>query len=129
MKKSKVLSAIMLVITLFLVLNNFVLAADPGSVWGDTMANDTDYNTAAYGKVKSIGNKIYSVISITATAVCVIVIIVLGLKYMMGSAEEKAEYKKTLLPYFIGAVFVLSATGIVNLLYNMFKGYTFFPDI
>ena len=36
-----------------------------------------------------------------------------GLKYMLGSVEEKAEYKKTLLYYLIGAVL---AFGIVNIL-------------
>ncbi|MEI3401230.1 MAG: hypothetical protein V8R51_02250 [Clostridia bacterium] len=36
----------------------------------------------------------------------VVILIILGIKYMMGSAEEKAEYKKTMIPYLIGAVSV-----------------------
>ena len=38
---------------------------------------------------------------------------------MMGSAEEKAEYKKTLLPYFIGAFFVFGAGVITTIIFNM----------
>ena len=34
------------------------------------------------------------------------------------SAEEKAEYKKTLLPYIIGAAFVFAASSIATMVYN-----------
>ena len=54
-------------------------------------------------------------------AISIIAMIALGIKYMMGSVEEKAEYKKTLLPYFIGAAFVFGATAIPQVIYNMFK--------
>ena len=37
---------------------------------------------------------------------------------MMGSAEEKAEYKKTLLPYVIGAALVFAASTIATVVYN-----------
>ena len=35
---------------------------------------------------------------------------------MVGSAEEKAQYKKDLVPYFIGAVLLFSITTIVKIL-------------
>ena len=37
---------------------------------------------------------------------------------MMGSAEEKAEYKKTLLPYIIGAALVFAAATIASVVFN-----------
>ena len=37
---------------------------------------------------------------------------------MMGSAEEKAEYKKTLMPYVIGAALVFAASTIAGVLYS-----------
>ena len=33
---------------------------------------------------------------------------------MLGSAEEKAEYKKVFMPYLIGAVLLFSAAGIAQ---------------
>ena len=48
----------------------------------------------------------------------VIVLIILGLKYMMGSVEEKAAYKKTLLPYVIGAALVFAASAIAGIIYS-----------
>ena len=43
----------------------------------------------------------------------------LGIKYMMGSAEERAEYKKTLLPYFIGAMLIFASTNLAQMIYNL----------
>ena len=37
---------------------------------------------------------------------------------MLGSVEEKAEYKKTLMPYIIGATFVFAASAIAGTIYN-----------
>lgn len=42
----------------------------------------------------------------------IIGIAIIGLKYMLGSLEEKAEYKKTMLPYIVGC-FMLMGTSII----------------
>ena len=42
-----------------------------------------------------------------------------GIKYMMGSAEEKAEYKKVMLPYIIGAVLIFAGVNIASAIYKM----------
>ena len=39
---------------------------------------------------------------------------VLGVRYMMGSAEEKAEYKKVMIPYLIGAVLLFAAVNLAG---------------
>lgn len=50
----------------------------------------------------------------------VLIIAILGIKYMMGSLEEKAEYKKSMIPLIVGIVVVMGATTIANLLVNTF---------
>ncbi len=75
--------------------------------------------TGASEAVKGLGNNVLGMVSTGASVLAVIILIVLGVKYMMGSAEEKAEYKKTLLPYAIGAVFVFGAGLISSILFNM----------
>ena len=69
-------------------------------------------------KFDSVGAKILGAIRSIAMLISIGVIIVIGIKYMMGSAEEKAEYKKTLLPYLIGAVLVFAASGIASMIFN-----------
>ena len=41
---------------------------------------------------------------------------------MLGSVEEKAEYKKTLMPYIIGAFLLFTGTLVPNVIYKMIKG-------
>ena len=73
------------------------------------------------GEVTSWVDTIINVVSIVGSGIAIIALIVLGVKYMMGSVEEKAEYKKTLLPYFVGAVFVFAASALVGVIYNFTK--------
>lgn len=83
----------------------------------DTFTTKTD--TEAAKAVTNFGNNMLGIVSTAASVLAVIILIVLGIKYMMGSAEEKAEYKKTLLPYAIGAVFVFGAGVISTVLFNI----------
>ena len=55
-----------------------------------------------------------NIVAIVGSGIAVIALIVLGIKYMMGSVEEKAEYKKTMMPYVIGALMVFGASAIVG---------------
>ena len=54
--------------------------------------------------------------------VAVVIILIIGIKYMVGSAEEKAEYKKTMIPYIVGAVLIFAGATIVNAVYNIITG-------
>ncbi len=91
------------------------LAATTGFNPGEFSAKEG----TASGQVKNFGQNILGIVSMGASILAVIILIVLGVKYMMGSAEEKAEYKKTLLPYFIGALFVFGAGAICTVIFNM----------
>ena len=72
--------------------------------------------------IQNVGQKIMGIINTVGVVVAVVVLMVLGIKYMMGSAEEKAEYKKTMIPYLIGAVLIFAATTIANAIYNFANG-------
>ena len=74
------------------------------------------------GKIKSLTSTILGIIQVVGTVGAVGVLMVLGIKYMMGSVEEKAQYKKSMLPYVIGAILIFSATTITTVIYNMAKG-------
>lgn len=80
---------------------------------------ETKTQTDATNAVANFGNNMLGIVSTAASVLAVIILIILGIKYMMGSAEEKAEYKKTLLPYAIGAVFVFGAGIIATVLFNI----------
>lgn len=39
---------------------------------------------------------------------------ILGIKYMLGSTEQKATYKKSMLPYLVGAVLLFGGVSITT---------------
>lgn len=72
--------------------------------------------------VLEIGQRIVGILQAIGVVVSVVILIVLGIKYMMGSAEEKAEYKKTFIPYIVGAVLIFSASMIAGAVINFISG-------
>ena len=45
----------------------------------------------------------------------------LGIKYMIGSVEDKANYKENMVRYIIGAVLIGAGPTIVNWIYKYAK--------
>ena len=75
-------------------------------------------NTEGTDNIDSFGGKVMGILQTAGIVIAVVVIMVLGIKYMIGSAEEKAEYKKTMIPYIVGAVLLFAATTIANMIYQ-----------
>lgn len=53
-----------------------------------------------------------------SVVVSVITLMIIGVKYILGSVEEKANYKQTMIPYIIGAILAVSGTTLVSFIYN-----------
>lgn len=53
-----------------------------------------------------------------SVVVSVIVLMIIGFKYIIGSVEEKANYKATMLPYIIGCVMAVAGTTLVDFIYK-----------
>ena len=75
-------------------------------------------NSTNTNSITDIGNKVMGIIQVIGTIAAVAIVMVLGIKYMMGSAEEKAEYKKTMIPYLVGAILLFAATTVATAIYN-----------
>ena len=69
--------------------------------------------------ITTLGSSIIGVVRTVGVLVAVVILLVLGIKYMMGSAEEKADYKKSMIPYLVGAVLVFAASTIAGIVYDM----------
>ena len=112
-KAIKILTIVTLVLMLITIATNVFAAITPGDV--------TPSSTGADDNIKDFGGKILSAITTTGIVLSVIVLAVIGIKYMLGSAEEKAEYKKTMMPYLIGAGLIFGASTIATIVYNFMQ--------
>ena len=115
MKKFTRVLSILLVVMMLIASATTVFAGTTGVENPSTLTGQAVSGT---DKITTIGNQLITILTIVGTVASVIVLIVLGLKYMMGSAEEKAEYKKTMMPYIIGAALVFAASAIAGILYS-----------
>lgn len=69
--------------------------------------------------IKTLGGQIIGVVRTVGVLVAVVILLILGIKYMVGSAEEKADYKKSMIPYIVGAVLIFAASAIAGIVYDM----------
>ena len=115
MKNLTKIMSVLLIAVMLISVSSTVLAAVAGAV---TPEQVTGASVPGMEDVTNVGNQIVTILTTIGIIASVIVLIVLGIKYMMGSAEEKAEYKKTMMPYVIGAALVFAASAIANILYN-----------
>lgn len=121
MKKTiKIMSILLVTIMFVAIFATNVNAADANSIL-DTMSK-VDY--AKDGGIANVGKNIVSILSTIGVVVAVIILLVIGIKYMVGSASEKAEYKKTMIPYLVGAVLIFGASAIAKVVVSMAQTIT-----
>ena len=125
-KTLKIVSTLLMVTLLTVMLSNVVMASGKTSEInaGDIAGSLKGTATGAQSSVTNIGNQIIGIITTIGVVVAVVVLLVLGIKYMMGSASEKAEYKKTMIPYLVGAILIFGASAITKVVVSIGSGIT-----
>lgn len=118
MKKTvKIISTILLAVML--------IATIAGTVYAkpniDTVINGVENGGQNVNgtAIQNIGGNIVTIVQVVGIVIAIVILLVIGIKYMIGSASEKAEYKKTMIPYIVGAVLIFAGTSIVRVIYSM----------
>lgn len=114
-KTVRILTALFTILLITIVLSASAFAASfaPNSIQPDENIDTTDMQT--------FGGKVLGALQAIGVVAAVLILAILGIKYMVGSAEEKADYKKSMIPYLIGAVVLFLAPTIANAVYNFVK--------
>ncbi len=79
----------------------------------------SDLDQTDYYKPFKMAGVILNAITVTGVVVAVITVMFLGIKYMVGSVEEKAEYKKTMMPILVGMILLFCTSTIVSIIWNV----------
>lgn len=69
-----------------------------------------------------MGNEILGIIQVIGIISSVIALSLVGIKYMLSSVEEKAEYKRTFSVYIIGAILVFGISLLLEPIYELING-------
>ena len=69
-----------------------------------------------------MGNEILGIVQVIGILSSVIALSLIGIKYMLASVEEKAEYKKTFSVYIVGAILVFGISLLLEPIYELING-------
>ena len=123
-KKTIKIIAILTIVLTIITLSTVVMAGETvaGGTGGVDVNNLTGTATNKAGDISKFGNSVIGVLQAVGVVLSVVILIVLGIKYMVGSAEEKAEYKKTMMPYVIGAILIFAASTLAGIVIGFSTG-------
>ena len=72
-----------------------------------------------------IGGIIVGALKIIGIITAVVILVILGIKYLTRTIQEKAEYKKTMIPYIIRAFFLGAGGIIIEVIFNVLTNITY----
>lgn len=72
--------------------------------------------TSDTDEIISKSGKILGIVQTIGVGVAVIMLSIMGVKYMIASVEEKAKYKEQMVPYLIGAILLFGGSGILGII-------------
>ena len=110
----KFITILSIIVLIMLCFSNYVLA---DNITG-SMKNQWNKENQDTRIKKTMGGKILNIVQIVGVAVAVIMLSVLGIKYMFASTNDKATIKEKLMAYVIGAFILFgisTAIGIIKL--------------
>lgn len=120
MKKSiKIVSILMIAMMLIMTTTPVFATQKAGDVVNAVSGDIAVKDPTSDGTLRKKVGQIIGVLQWIGIVAGVAIIAIFGIKYMMGSLEEKAEYKKTMIPFIVGAVVLMLAPQIAKLIFSI----------
>lgn len=121
----KILKCISIIIIFIMMISIF-----PSKVFADWASDAESFLKASEGqdigidetKLNEASSDIYNALTSLGMIISVIVGLILGINFMMASADDKAKVKEELMPYVVGCIVIFGAFGIWKLVINTFNG-------
>ena len=114
-RKIKIICFILSLLLIALSTYSMVYATDiEGIISGMSGLNNSAGVSNSNGIVKGV-NIIYTIIRVAGTGIALLMVMVLGIKYMMTSVEEKAEIKKQAVPILVGSAFIFATSNLLSM--------------
>lgn len=109
---------------IILVMSICVQAADYNDAISAMNGMTSDDGDPTSGKLGSIINAAIGVIQMVGTGISLIMVTILGIKYILAAPNDKADVKKQITPMLIGAIILFGSVNLVQLVAD-FAGTAF----
>lgn len=116
-----------IVVILLIVLMLATITSTVYGYWSDGISQIEQGSQNANGtdQVYNIAGIILGIVKAVGISVAVIMIIVLAIRYLLASAEGKAEIKKYAMGYVFGAILLFGGVAILEIIEQFASGMTF----
>lgn len=118
-KTIKIVSALLIAALLIATMSQVCLASGTYTGIINTIDKDAQGESTEIGGLKTMAAKVIKAIRNVGAIVAILVITILGIKYMIGSTEERAEYKKSFIPLIVGVIVLVAAASIASALFSV----------
>lgn len=116
----KTISILLIILLLMSVLcTNKVFAGEGGGGIGGiitSMSAVSSAPSAGDSKIGKVINIVIGILQVVGTGISLIVISILGIKYILASPSDKADVKKNIMPILIGCILLFAAVNIAGII-------------
>ena len=118
-KLYKVIIAILISIVIFMAFsqNSFALKNDISTMFKGTGDKSEATNTAT-----EVLGKVLNITQVIGMGVAIIMLVVIGIRWMYTSPSGKAQMAKTIKYYILGAVLIFAAAGLIEIVKKFIGG-------
>ena len=115
MKVAKiVLKVIIIMLFIIIMQKNLIFAS----------AFDTDFDIGSTGAIlssKRVTEKMVGAFQVVGSVISVVALVIIGIRYMLSSVQEKAEMKGVLIYYIVGAILVFGTSNVLSIAYKAIR--------
>lgn len=116
MKTSKIKILLILIVTVLMsavpVLVYSSSTADAISAMESMNSSDVTDESGVFGPIL---NSVIGIIQVAGTGISMVMVTILGIRYIMASPSDKADVKKQIAPLVIGAIILFASVNLVAL--------------
>lgn len=89
---------------------------------GKSFINSSEDDNVSDTDINELSKSIFNILQVIAITAALVMILILGIKYITGSVEEQANVKKTMIPFIVGCIAAFGAFGIWKVVVDTIQG-------
>ncbi len=119
-KKKNICIIISFILLSFVIFNTYnIFAVDPSTIFTPDQMPDPGSNKIE--RVNTSINRVWGSVTLILQVASVTAVVFAGVRYMFASADQKADIKKSMIYLVVGAIFVFSASTVINFVVKAFQ--------
>ena len=112
---------IVIIISAILLIGAFYNVKAAGTFVDVNLKNDFEQNSPIQSQSDKLSGNVISVVRIVAVAIAMIMLLVLAMRYMTSAPGDRADIKKHMIAYVVGAFIIFGGSLILGILVDVAK--------